>query len=90
MYIAMSEFSEDPIRICNYDREMLVRRIKWVKDKRCHLQILELIHTDDLLYTINNNGVFFNLGVVPDESITKITDIVEKWERRQRQKEIPH
>ena len=86
----MSEFSEDPIRICNYDREMLVRRIKWVKDKGCYLQILELIHTDDILYTINNNGIFFNLGIVPDEAIIKITAIVEKWERRQKQKHRPH
>ena len=81
--------SEDPLRISNYDREMLVRRIKWVSDKRCHLQIPELIHTDDLLYTVNNNGVFFNLAVVPEASITKITEIVKRWEAKQRQKQKP-
>ncbi len=88
MYIAMSE---DPVRICNYDREMLVRRIKWVKERGCDLQIFKLIHAEDnFIYTINNNGVFFNMAVVSDESVTKITHIVEKWEKIQRSKQIPH
>ena len=83
----MSDFSEDPIRISNYDREMLVRRIGWVKDNNCHMEFLELIHnTDDFLYTINNNGVFFNLAVVSEESIRRITAIVAKWEQRKRRR----
>jgi hypothetical protein len=83
----MSECSEDPVRISNYDREMLVRRIGWVKYKSCHMEILELIHnTEDFPYTINNNGVFFNLAVVSEESIRKITAIVAKWEQRKRRR----
>ena len=78
---------EEPRRIPNDDKEWLVRRIADVKDKTCYLEILELIHTGDLLYTVNSNGIYFNLATVPDATINKMSSIITKYESRKRKKE---
>ena len=77
---------EEPRRIQNDDKEWLVRRKADVKDKTCYLEILELIHTGDLLYTVNNNGIYFNLTTVPDATINKMSSILTKHENRKRKK----
>ena len=75
--------------ITNYDKEWLVRRIASVKDKRCHLDILELIHTDSgLIYTVNNNGLYFNLATVPDATLIIIDTILKRYEQKKRHREM--
>ena len=59
----------NPLKIPNDDKEWLVRRIADVKDKSCYMDILDLIHTGELDYTVNSNGVYFNLASVPDAEI---------------------
>ncbi len=83
MYIEMDE----PLIIPNDDKEWLVRRIADVKDKSCYMDILDLIHTGELDYTVNSNGVYFNLATVSDAVIHKITAIVAKYEKRKRQRD---
>ena len=79
---------DEPVEAIPMDeKEWLVRRIADVKDKGCYLQILDLIHTDGLKYTVNSNGVYFNLASVPDAVIHKITAVVSKYETRKRQRE---
>ena len=51
------------------------------------MDILDLIHTGELDYTVNRNGVYFNLATVPDAVITQITTIVAKYEKRKRPRE---
>ena len=69
--------------ISNYDKEWLVRRIGSIKDKQCYLDILELIHADDgLVYTINSNGLYFNLATVPDATLVIIDTILRRYEKR--------
>ena len=73
--------------ISHYDKEVLIRRIGNIKNKQCYFDILELIHTHDLLYTINSNGIYFNLATVPDETIQILMDIVEHCENMKRVKD---
>ena len=68
--------------ISHYDKEVLLRRITAIKNKQCYLDILGLIHSHGLDYTVNNNGVFFNLAVIPDATIQIIIDIVAHFESR--------
>ena len=79
MYIMSSN-----VPISHYDKEVLLRRITAVKNKQCYLDILELIHSHGLNYTVNSNGVYFNLATVPDETINIIIDIVGHCESRKR------
>ncbi len=80
----MSESSID-----NYEREMLVRRIGHIKNKQCYLDILELIHTHDILYTVNSNGIYFNLATIPNEAMHILMDIVGHYESKKRLREKP-
>ena len=70
--------------ISHYDKEVLLRRTTAIQNKQCYLDILGLIHSHGLDYTVNNNGVFFNLAVIPDATIQIIIDIVEHFESRKR------
>ena len=79
---------DEPVEAIPMDeKEWLVRRIADVKDKGCYLQILDLIHTDGLKYTVNNNGIFFNIGTMPDATFYKVRAIVKTYETRKRQRE---
>ena len=72
-----------------YDKEWLVRRIGSIKDKRCCLDILELIHADDgFVYTVNSNGLYFNLATVPDATLNTIDTILRRYENKKRLREI--
>ena len=44
--------------LSHYDKEVLIRRISAIKNKQCYLDILELIHSHGLDYTVNSNGVY--------------------------------
>ena len=70
--------------LSHYDKEVLIRRISAIKNKQCYLDILELIHSHGLDYTVNSNGVYFNLAVIPDTTIQIIIDIVQTYESRKR------
>ena len=73
--------------ITHYDKEMLNRRMRITKNKQCYMDIMDLIHTHDLQYTVNSNGIYFNLATVPDEIIQIIMDTVGHFENRKRLKE---
>ncbi len=77
--------SDNPIS--HYDKEVLIRRIAAIKNKQCYLDILELIHSHGLDYTVNSNGIYFNLAIVPDDTINIITDIVGHCENRKRHRD---
>ena len=76
--------------ISHYDKEVLIRRIGNIKNKQCYLDILELIHTHGLLFTVNSNGIYFNLETIPDETIQIIIDIVGHCENKKRYREKAH
>ena len=50
-------------------------------------KILDLIHTDGLKYTVHQNGIFFNIGTMPDATFYKVSAIVETYENKKRMRE---
>ena len=63
-----------------YKKEV-VRRISLVKKKRCYLEIFRFVVDHGIDYTINTNGVFFNLTAVDDATISKIDNIAKKYQK---------
>jgi len=51
------------------------------------MDLLDLVHTHDLQYTVNSNGIYFNLETVSDEIIQIMMDTVGHYEKRKRLKE---
>jgi len=78
------------VEIKNYthaDKQMLVKRIGDVKNKKCYIKIFKLIHGDNLAYTKNDNGIFFNLSVLSDQILTHIEQIIQYYENIKYQNE---
>ena len=63
-------------------RQFMVRRLAAVKQRKCYIQIFKLIVEHDVPYTINRNGVFFNLSPLSDELVRQISEILQRCEQR--------
>ena len=69
-------------------RQFMVRRLAAVKQKTCYIQIFKLIIEHDVPYTVNNNGVFFNMSNLPDDLVRKIDEIIKGCEERKQQQQV--
>ena len=57
----------------------LVRRIGLIKKKKkAHIEIFRVI-VDKIEYTLNGNGIFFNLSAIDDGIISQIDLVVKKY-----------
>ena len=63
------------------DKKILVKRIGDIKNKKCYIKIFKLIHGDNLSYTKNDNGIFFNLNNLSNELLTNIEYIIQYYEQ---------
>ena len=63
----------------------MVRRLAAVKQRKCYIQIFKLIVEHNVPYTVNNNGVFFNMSPLPEELVQQINDIIKRCEERKQQ-----
>ena len=57
----------------------LIRRIGLIKKKKAHLEIFRVIVDNKIEYTLNGNGVFFNLSAIDDGIISQIDIVVKKY-----------
>ena len=73
----------DPI-----NRHFMVRRLAAVKQRRCYIQIFKLIVEHNAPYTVNNNGVFFNMSPLPEELVRQINEIIKRCEERKQQQQL--
>ena len=64
------------------DKKQLIKRINDIKTKKCYIKIFKLIHNDNLKYTKNDNGIFFNITNLSDEILTNIDIILNFYESK--------
>ena len=57
----------------------LIRRIGSIKKKKTHLEIFRVIVDNNIEYTLNGNGVFFNLSAIDDVIVSQIDLVVKKY-----------
>jgi hypothetical protein len=69
------------------DKKQLVKRMGDIKSKNCYIKIFKLIH-NTTKYTVNDNGVLFNLTTLPDDILTKIERIIVYYEQKKMANEI--
>ena len=58
------------------DKTYLVRRISEVKDENCYSRLFKLLIKENVKYMRNRNGIFFNVGLLSDDVLTKIDNIL--------------
>ena len=58
------------------DKTYLVSRISEVKDENCYIKLFRLLIKENVKYMRNRNGIFFNVGLLSDDVLTKIDNIL--------------
>jgi hypothetical protein len=58
------------------DKTYLVSRISEVKDENCYIRLFKLLIKENVKYMRNRNGIFFNVGLLSDDVLTKIDNIL--------------
>ena len=66
----------------HYDKKLLVNRIDMIKNKKCNIEIYKIINDNNVKYTQNNNGIFFNLGGLEDDALYKIENVINIFENK--------
>ena len=64
------------------DKKQLLNRINNIKNKKCYIKIFSIIHNHKLKYTKNDNGIFFNLTILPNDILNIIENIVNYYENK--------
>ena len=67
-------------------RQFMVRRLAAAKQRSCYIEIFKRIVEHTVAYTVNRNGVCFNLSPLSDELARQIDEILKRCEQR-KQKE---
>ena len=58
------------------DKEMIVRRIADIQDKKCYIDLFKLLIKKNISYMKNKNGIFFNVSILSDEILNIIDNIL--------------
>ena len=66
-------------------RQFLVKRLAAVKQRKCYIEIFKLIVEHKAAYTVNRNGVLFNLLRLSDELVRQIDEIIKMYEQQRKQ-----
>ena len=63
-------------------RKFMVRRLSNARHKNCYIRIFKLIVDNKADYTVNSNGVLFDLSPLPDNVVRQIDEILKRCEQR--------
>ena len=63
-------------------KRFMIRRLSAIKRKNCYIDVFIFVLDHKIDYTVNNNGVFFNLSTLSNENIRDIDTIMKKYESR--------
>lgn len=70
-------------KIYNYDeKKKLVYRIQNIKSKKNYFKLYSIITNEDIKFTKNNNGFFFNINKLSNNSLKIIENFLDKLDLR--------
>ena len=82
----MNSFNDSEIvnikSFSHYDKKKIVSRITDLKNKHCNTKIFKIIYEFNINYSKNDNGVFFNLNELNNETLSKIENIIDFYENK--------
>ena len=61
-------------------KRQLSRRLTNVKIKQCDLDVYKYLVDNNIDYTVNKDGVFFNVTILSDNAILDINEILKQHE----------
>ena len=60
------------------EKKKLVLKIKSLNNKQNYIELFKIIIENNIEYSANNNGVFFNVSKLTDELFNKIYNYVDE------------
>ena len=70
-------------KIYNYDeKKKIVYRIQNIKSKKNYFKLYSIITNEDIKFTKNNNGFFFNINKLSNNSLKIIENFLDKLDLR--------
>lgn len=64
------------------DKKKFIYRIQNLKNKKIYIKLFKYIKSNDIKYTINSNGVFFNLNQMDDIYLDNLDIFLKKMENK--------
>ncbi len=61
-------------------RKAIIDRLQRVQSRECYRAVFEFVVENEIPYTTNSNGVFFNTTPLPEETLDQIIDIINVFE----------
>lgn len=71
------------------ERKAIVNKIDKIKNKKLYLKIFKIIHTNKCNYTVNTNGIFFNMTNIDNCTLYKIEQVIDKYEKLNKNINVP-
>ena len=66
------------------EKTILVRRISDIEHKKCYIALLKLLIKEDIKYMRNSNGIFFDVGLLSDDVLTKLDNILKFYKLKKK------
>ena len=63
-------------------KKKIVYRIQNLKKRKFYIKLFKLILKENIDYTTNNNGVFINISKIQFESLKKIENFLNNYEKK--------
>ena len=63
-------------------KKFMIRRLAAARQKSCYIKIFKLLVEHNVDHTVNSNGVFFDLSLLPDEVVRQMDEIFKRCEQR--------
>ncbi|MFM7982101.1 MAG: hypothetical protein ACKPKO_22560 [Candidatus Fonsibacter sp.] len=70
------------------NRQFMVRRLAAVQQRKCYIEVFKLIVEHNVPYTVNNNGVLFNMSPLSEELVRQTSEIIKRCEERKQQQQV--
>lgn len=62
------------------NKKKIINKIQNIKNKKNYINLFKLIIKLNISYSLNKNGIFFNLNKIDNKDLNKIVDLIDSFE----------
>jgi len=65
----------------SYDnKKKIINKIQNIKNKKNYINLFKLILKLNIPYSLNNNGIFFNINKINNQDLNKIIKLIDSFD----------
>lgn len=62
------------------NKKKIINKIQNIKNKKNYINLFKLIIKLNISYSLNKNGIFFNLNKIDNKDLNKIINLIDSFE----------